>query len=81
MTDFDHKELAETLNAIEGLAAISNYDCELMDELYPAGKWTKIYSPEKTIHSTKDMRQEVIWVNYNIKELKHKNSFSLFANE
>lgn len=81
MTDFDHKELAKTLNSIEGLAAISNYDCDLMEELYPVSKWTKIYSPEKVIHSTKDMRQEVIWVNYKIQDLKHKNSFSLFANE
>jgi len=81
MTDFDHKELAKTLNSIEGLAAISNYECDLMDELYPANKWTKIYSPAKTIHSTKDVRQEVLWVNYNLQELKSKNSFSLFADE
>ncbi|NCA85334.1 MAG: DNA adenine methylase [Clostridia bacterium] len=81
MTDVDHKDLAKTLNSISGLAAISNYECDLMDELYPAGRWTKIYSPEKVIHSTKDVRQEVIWVNYKIKDLKHKNSFSLFENE
>lgn len=81
MTDDDHKTLAKTLNAVEGLAAISNYECELMEELYPSNKWTKIFSPEKTIHSTKDVRQEVLWVNYNIEELKPKNTFSLFAHE
>ena len=81
MTDYDHIELAETLNSIEGLAAVSNYECELMEELYPASKWTKIYSPEKTIHSTKDIRQEVLWVNYNIEELKSNNQYSLFSNE
>lgn len=81
MTDFDHKELAETLNSIEGFAAVSNYECELMEELYPSSKWTKIYSPEKTIHSTKDVRTEVLWVNYNLRELKSKNSISLFTNE
>lgn len=81
MTDKDHKVLAETLNNIEGLAAISNYECELMEELYPVSKWTKIFSPAKTIHSTKDIRQEVLWVNYDIKELKSKNTFSLFAND
>ena len=81
MTDFDHRDLAKTLNSIEGLAAISNYDCDLMDELYPASKWTKVYSLEKVIHSTKDVRQEVIWVNYKIKDLRQKNSFLLFANE
>lgn len=81
MNDYDHKKLAETLNSIEGFAAVSNYECALMDELYPPGKWTKIYSPEKVIHSTKDIRQEILWVNYNIEELKTKNDYSLFANE
>lgn len=81
MSNYDHKELAETLNSIEGFAAISNYDCELMEELYPISKWKKIYGPEKTIHSTKDIRQEVLWVNYDIEELISKNGYSLFANE
>lgn len=81
MTDSDHRVLAETLNAVEGLVALSNYECELMEELYPSSKWTKIYSPGKTIHSTKDVRQEVIWVNYDINVLKTKNTYSLFSNE
>jgi len=74
MTDSDHRKSAEILNSITGLAAVSNYECELMEELYPSDKWTKIYSPEKTIHSTKDVRQEALWVNYNMKELKMKNT-------
>jgi DNA adenine methylase len=81
MTDYDHQKLAETLNSIEGMAAISNYDCTLMDELYPTSKWTKIYSPEKIIHSTKDIRQEVLWVNYDLRKIKQKNTFSLFDKE
>lgn len=81
MNNNDHEELAETLNAVDGRVAISNYDCNLMDELYPQHKWTKIYSPEKTIHSTKDIRQEVLWVNYNIDNLKVENSLILFENE
>ncbi|HMO40783.1 MAG TPA: DNA adenine methylase [Saprospiraceae bacterium] len=81
MNDYEHEALAQTLNSIEGLAAVSNYECELMEELYPSNKWTKIYSPEKTIHSTKDVRQEVLWVNYDINELKTKNTYSLFPNE
>ncbi|MGP1446181.1 MAG: DNA adenine methylase [Candidatus Limimorpha sp.] len=81
MNDCDHVELAKVLNSIEGLAAVSNYECELMEELYPVSKWTKVYSPEKTIHSTKDVRQEVLWVNYDIKELNFKHTFSLFTNE
>lgn len=76
MNDDQHRELAETLNSIEGKAAISNYNCDLMDELFPSGKWKKLYSPEKTIHSTKDKRQEVLWVNYEV-GAKSKN-YSLF---
>ncbi len=64
MSDNQHRELSVVLNAIEGKAAVSNYDCALMNELFPPSKWQKIYSPEKTIHSTKDKRQEVLWVNY-----------------
>lgn len=81
MSDFDHKDLAKTLNSVNGLVAISNYDCDLMDELYPKEKWTKIYSPKKTIHSTKDVRQEVIWVNYNLNKISIPQSPSLFDND
>jgi DNA adenine methylase len=64
MTDRDHRELAEVLNAAAGLVAVSGYDCRLMTELYPAAKWRKNVSPAKTIHSTKDTRVEVLWTNY-----------------
>lgn len=76
MDDNHHRELAIVLNSIQGKAAVSNYECELMEELYPSSKWKKVYSPEKTIHSTKDKRQEVLWVNYKITS-KNKN-YSLF---
>jgi DNA adenine methylase len=79
MDNSAHRELAALLNAVEGRVAISNYECDLMNELYPADKWTKIYSPEKTIHSTKDVRQEVLWVNYKPEAQKH--IINLFANE
>ncbi|GHT14057.1 DNA methyltransferase [Bacteroidia bacterium] len=81
MDNSAHKKLAETLNSVEGLVAISNYECELMDELYPSKKWTKIYGIEKTIHSTKDVRQEILWVNYNLNELNSKHIFSFFTHE
>jgi DNA adenine methylase len=64
MTDNDHRELAKVLNSVIGRVAISNYQCKLMDELYPAPKWTKTVAPEKTIHSTKDKRTEALWTNY-----------------
>ncbi len=70
MTDKEHTKLAELLNSVNGMVAISNYDNELMDKLYTPPRWRKYYSNEKTIHSTKDKRQEVLWVNYDINELK-----------
>lgn len=76
MTNDEHRQLAQTLNSVNGSVAISNYQCDLMDELYPTPRWKKHLSPLKTIHSTKDKRQEVLWVNYDIR--KSKNTYSLF---
>jgi DNA adenine methylase len=81
MSNSDHRKLAATLNDAEGLVALSNYECDLMEELYPSGKWTKIYAPQKTIHSTKDVRQEVLWVNYNPETQNSTHSISLFSHE
>jgi DNA adenine methylase len=80
MDDHSHTLLAKKLNTLEGLAAISNYDCDLMNDLYPAGKWFKYYGEAKTIHSTKDKRQEVLWTNYDIDKIKQrqKKSITLF---
>jgi len=64
MTDEHHQDLAEVLNQVEGKVAISNYDCDLMNSLYPKKKWKKIIAPSKTNHSTKDTRTEVLWTNY-----------------
>lgn len=80
MTDEAHVSLAHTLNRAEGLVAISNYDCDLMNDLYPAPRWRKHVSPERTIHSTKDKRQEVLWVNYDLADLNRRaqNGNTLF---
>jgi DNA adenine methylase len=64
MTDDEHRELAQVLNFARGLVAISNYQCKLMDELYPSPKWIKHIASEKTIHSTKGKRVEALWTNY-----------------
>jgi DNA adenine methylase len=64
MTNDQHAELADVLNAASGKAAISNYDCALMERLYPSRRWRKMVAPEKTIHSTKGTRVEVLWTNY-----------------
>ncbi len=73
MTDDDHCELAHVLNNVRGLVALSNYDCSLLGDLYPSPKWLKIFGPEKTIHSTKDFRREILWTNYDPNYMNRKN--------
>ncbi len=64
MSNNDHRELAEVLSEVQGMVAFSNYDCKLMDDLYPSSKWRKIVGEERTNHATKGKRVEVLWVNY-----------------
>lgn len=73
MTDDDHRELAAVLHGIKGKAAISGYECPLYDELY--ADWWKHTAPEKVASSTSgingkgDVRQEVLWTNYDTVKL------------
>lgn len=62
MSEQDHAELAGALRRCRGRAAVSGYDCELMDRLY-AG-WRRVEGPRKTAHSVKRPRQEFLWTNY-----------------
>lgn len=64
MTDDAHRALAKALARAKGKVAVSNYDCALMDELYPAPKWRKHVAPPRTNHATKGVRREVLWTNY-----------------
>jgi DNA adenine methylase len=66
MTDKAHRELAEVLHQAEGKVALSGYHCDLMNELY--SEWRCIEAPVKMCHSTKQPRQEVLWVNYELGE-------------
>lgn len=65
MDEGQHREFARAVNACQGRVAVSGYDHPLMKELFAPGKWVKILGSDKTIHSTKDKRQEVLWTNYN----------------
>lgn len=64
MTDEQHEELAAMLNSVQGRVAISNYQCDLMDRLYPPTRWHKHVGSPRTNHSTKGTRVEVLWTNY-----------------
>ncbi|HSV27315.1 MAG TPA: DNA adenine methylase [Sedimentisphaerales bacterium] len=72
MTDDEHCELAEALNSSKAMIAVSNYDCSLMNELYPPPRWRKLVGPAKTNHSTKGKRTEVLWVNYDFREIQER---------
>jgi DNA adenine methylase len=65
MDDLQHRELAAVLNECSGKVALSGYVHPLMDKLYKSDRWYKVVGAERTIHSTKGTRQEVIWTNYN----------------
>ncbi len=65
MNDEEHEVLAAALNRVRGKVALSNYQCALMDKLYPAPKWRKTVTGPRTNHATKGKRVEVLWTNYN----------------
>jgi DNA adenine methylase len=70
MDEAQHRDFAEVINNCKGLAAVSGYDHPIMDELFEKRKWIKSLEEVKPIHSTKDMRQEVLWTNYNPKTMR-----------
>src|SRR5438046_3952186 len=62
LSDHEHANLAKTLSAIKGKAAVSGYTCDLRDSLYRYCKRTG--STAKTCHSVKQARVEALWTNY-----------------
>lgn len=82
MTDDQHTELAGVLNDVVGMVAISNYPCELMDRLYPAPKWHRTFTAERTNHATKGKRIEGLWTNFDPKSASgnENGNGQLFAN-
>jgi DNA adenine methylase len=64
MTNEQHCQLAEVLQAVKGKVALSGYHCRLLNDLYR--DWHCIEAPEKQCLSVKQPRTEVLWVNYEI---------------
>ena len=62
MTDQDHRDLAAVLHELEGRAVLSGYRCDLYDELF--GDWRRVDAPEKTCNSSKGIRRESLWMNF-----------------
>ena len=72
MDEKQHREFAKAVNCCSAKVAVSGYDHPLMKELFPVSKWKKTMGNEKTIHSTKGTRMEILWTNYNP---KHQQEF------
>ncbi len=64
MDEGQHREFAKAVNACRAKVAVSGYDHPLMAELFKPGRWLKTLGADRTIHSTKDTRQEVLWTNF-----------------
>lgn len=75
MSNEEHCQLALVLNSVQGRVAISGYDCDLMNALYPSPNWYKNIAPTKTIHSTKGERTEILWTNYDPREINQRTLF------
>lgn len=65
MDEGQHREFAEAVKECKGKVAVSGYDHPLMDELFNPNHWFKSIGSDRTIHSTKGKRSEVLWTNYN----------------
>jgi DNA adenine methylase len=61
--DSDHEALAKRLHSIEGLAMVSGYYCDLMNDLY--GDWHLTRFPTKKNNIRSGEVQECVWTNYN----------------
>jgi DNA adenine methylase len=81
MTNKEHEELADLLNSVKGMVALSNYDCALMNKLYLKGKWIKNIAKPKVIHSTKGTRVEVLWTNYDPREFRQSKNVKVFSSK
>lgn len=66
MTDDEHRQLARTLHRVKGKVALSTYDCDLIGELYH--DWRRIEAPSRIVHSVKQLRTELLLVNYDVNE-------------
>lgn len=73
MDEDQHKEFAQIANKCQGKIAVSGYEHPIMNELFKPNKWFKTFGADKTIHSTKEKRQEVLWTNY---DPQNKNNIS-----
>lgn len=73
MSDDDHRQLAEMANQLECMVAISGYDSELYEEIFPAGKWIMRKAPVSKQNTRNKECQECLWINYPVPKLARSN--------
>ena len=71
MTDEDHREMADVVNAIRGMAVISGYDSELYNEIF--SNWSKVN--RKAFADGAVERVECLWINDRAANALNKNLF------
>ena len=74
MDEEQYNEFADLVTDVKGFVAVSGYDHPIMNKLFKNKYWVKSFEAKKPIHSTKDIRQEVLWTNYNPKTMKKVSS-------
>ena len=62
MTDAEHIQLSQVLHQIRGKAAVSGYQCDLLNDIY--SDWNLHLAPPKQSHAIKQIRQEALWTNF-----------------
>ena len=62
MSDDDHIGLARVLHQIKGKAAVSGYQCDLLNDVY--SDWNLHLALPKQSHAIKQIRQEALWTNF-----------------
>ncbi|MFV0332256.1 MAG: DNA adenine methylase, partial [Dysgonomonas sp.] len=62
-TNDQHRQLSYKVHNIKGMAMVSGYECDLLDDLYSDFYKTKFPVKKNNIRSSEV--QEVIWTNYN----------------
>jgi len=67
MDENAHRDLADVLMKCKGKVALSGYRCDLMEHLYKG--WGCYEGALKNCHSVKQLRQEVLWTNYEMDAL------------
>ena len=70
MTDDDHRELAEALHGIRGMAILSGYHSELYDELYR--DWRRLERKSRIFSDSGKKATEVLWFSPNVPAAQHE---------